>query len=127
MSTATVAEIQFSIVPVSTMPTISRGTNQKYTKIVEAAKKLGLADTIKIPLTNSKSGETNRNAIQTLNNHVKELTKVVKGITYQMRVSSRNEGTKESPKVFGYVFYEKVEPEDTGGVVASIPAPNPSS
>jgi hypothetical protein len=118
-------EITFSIVPVSDMPSIQRGTNQKYTKIVEAAKKLGVTETIKIPLTD-KTGETNRNAIQTLNNHVKELKKVIKGITYQMYVSSRNLGTKDKPNVFAFIFYEKVEANDTGGVTDNV-APTPST
>lgn len=110
MSAQKADEIQFSIVPVTTMPSIQRGTNQKYAKIVEAAKKLKVADTIRIPLTNSK-GETNRNAIQTLTGHVKTLTQTVKvngkAVTYQMRVSSRT----EEGKVFGYIFYEEVKPE----------------
>lgn len=112
MSTATGNEIKFDIVPLSTKPTIHRGTNQKYTKILEAAKKLKIAETIRVPLTNSK-GETNRNAVQTLNNHVKSLQTKSNGKSYQMIVSSINEGTKEKPNVYAYIFYEQVEPEVT--------------
>lgn len=110
MSTTSGNEIQFSIVPLASKPTIHRGTNQKYTKILEAAKKLKIAETIRVPLTNSK-GETNRNAVQTLNNHVKTLTAKSNGKTYQMRVSSINEGTKDKESVFAYIFYEAVEAE----------------
>lgn len=105
-------EIQFSIVPLAEKPTIHRGTNQKYNKILEAAKKLKLADTIRVPLTNSK-GETNRNAVQTLNNHVKSLTTKSNGKTYQMRVSSINVGTKDKENVYAYIFYEEVKADVT--------------
>lgn len=132
-----VQEIKYEIVKVSTIPSISRGTNQKYDKVVEAARKLVIGESIKIPLTSSK-GETNTNASQTLKNHVKafptiqgkvknEETKKMETYNYKMIVSTRNLGTKDKPNFCAFIYYEMVEPQTPEVSATSETAPTPST
>lgn len=109
--------ITFSVVPVNTIPSVTRGTS-KYSKIIDAARHLKIGESIRIPLTNEK-GETNRNATATIGKHISdthvkvEKETIVNGVTYSpgnynLRLSTRT----EAQKVFAYIYYEVEEKEE---------------